>query len=240
MRPDLVAISGDLTQRARRREFQKARAFLDRLQAPVLVVPGNHDIPLYDVVRRFVQPLHRYKKYITKDLTPWHEDDGMAVLGLNSARSRTFKDGRLSLIQMALIRKRFRKVPDEAHRAVVMHHPLIPPKSAPKATLLGRAPLALRAMRAAGVNLLLAGHFHQGFSGDVRNHHRRFRRSIVVAQAGTAISSRRRGEPNAYNAIRLRRDRITLQVQAWNRQRFVAGLTTRYRREDGEWLRLDD
>ena len=72
-RPDLVVISGDFTQRARVAQYKLASEFVDRLEdggLQVLAVPGNHDVPLYDVVRRFARPLHRYKRFIDDDLCP--------------------------------------------------------------------------------------------------------------------------------------------------------------------------
>src|SRR6185503_7363957 len=91
-RPDLVVISGDFTQRARRDQYREAAAFLDRIEAtgiPTLGVPGNHDVPLYDVVQRFTRPLHRYRRFIDDHLCPWFENARMAVLGINTARSLT-------------------------------------------------------------------------------------------------------------------------------------------------------
>src|SRR5947209_6919691 len=127
LKPDLVVVSGDFTQRARVEQYRLACAFLDRLEQAglaVLGVPGNHDIPLYDVARRFARPLHRYRRYIDEELCPWFENGDVAVLGINTARSLTFKDGRINHAQMALIRDRFRGVAPEKTRILVTHHPL--------------------------------------------------------------------------------------------------------------------
>src|SRR5205814_7363149 len=97
----MVAISGDLTQRAKRHEFAAAKAFLARIPFPQLVVPGNHYIPLYDLGRRFLRPLNRYRRYITENLSPLFVDDELAVLGVNTARSATVKNGRISLKQIS-------------------------------------------------------------------------------------------------------------------------------------------
>src|SRR5262245_27350497 len=93
LRPDLVAISGDFTQRARRRQFADARAFVDSLGARTLVVPGNHDIPLYDVAERLAAPLSRYRRYISSELEPEYQDDEMIVIGVNTARALVFPLG---------------------------------------------------------------------------------------------------------------------------------------------------
>src|SRR5687767_11899800 len=115
-KPDLVVISGDFTQRARTDQFKLACSFLDRLREAghdVLAVPGNRDVPLYDVLRRFLSPLTRYRRYIDESLCPFHELPGIAVLGINTARSLTFKDGRISHEQMDFIRESFARTPAE-------------------------------------------------------------------------------------------------------------------------------
>src|SRR5438132_1112824 len=124
--PDLVAVSGDLTQRARRREFAAARDFLQGLGLPVLAVPGNHDNPLY-------------------------VDDEMAVLGLNTARRTTFGDGRLSLSQIAVVRERFERLPPALAKILVTHHPFLPAPAGPRQALVGRGLLGLQACEVCGV-----------------------------------------------------------------------------------------
>src|SRR5438045_8810323 len=111
VQPNLVVNSGDLTQRARVRQFIAARTFLDRIPFPQLTVPGNHDIPLYDMTRRFLAPLARYRRYIAKDLCPMFQTEQLAVMGVNTARSFTWKNGRISLDQIGQIRSAFCAVP---------------------------------------------------------------------------------------------------------------------------------
>src|ERR687884_624014 len=121
--PDLVAISGDLTQRARSYQFQQARAFLDALPKPQIVVPGNHDIPLHNVFARFLEPLTKYKHYITDDLQPVYEDGEVAVVGVNTARSLVFKGGRINKTQVGRLREKFCSLEDDVVKVVVTHHP---------------------------------------------------------------------------------------------------------------------
>jgi len=163
--PDLVAVSGDLTQRARRREFAAARDFLQGLGLPVLAVPGNHDIPLFDVARRLLQPLDRYHRYIHAEDNPFYVDDEMAVLGLNTARRTTFGDGRLSLSQIAVVRERFERLPPALAKILVTHHPFLPAPAGPRQALVGRGLLGLQACEVCGVDVLLTGHLHRGFTG---------------------------------------------------------------------------
>ena len=190
-RPDLVVISGDFTQRARTDQYREAAAFLDRIEAlglPTLGVPGNHDVPLYDLVRRFTRPLHRYRRYIDDDLCPWFENDRLAVLGINTARSLTFKDGRISHEQMAIIRDRFRDVPKERTRILVTHHPLFAMpigEAGEPSEAVGRHGEALEAIAEAGVHILLAGHFHRSFTESAR-------RMVRNAGAGFGRAGRHR------------------------------------------------
>lgn len=240
-RPHLVVVSGDLTQRARRSQFAAARAFLDRVPFPQLIVPGNHDIPLYDVGRRFLRPLHRYHRFITADMSPTFHDDEIAVVGVNTARSATWKNGRISLQQIAAIRTSLCSLPPHLFRVVVTHHPFLPPPNLPLPALVGRAPLALQTLQACGTDLLLAGHLHLAYSGDVRSHHLEVKRSILVAQAGTAVSTRHRGEPNAWNLITLdpaaAAPRVTIEVRIWSRGIFQTGTTTRFEKRGEEWIK---
>src|SRR5438067_9683703 len=127
LKPDLVVISGDFTQRARTDEFKDACAFLDRLREAgheVLGVPGNHDVPLYDVLRRFLTPLTRYRRFIDETLCPFIELSGVAVLGINTARSLTFTEGTISKEQVEFVRETFARTDPDATRVLVTHHPL--------------------------------------------------------------------------------------------------------------------
>src|SRR5688572_16901113 len=165
-KPDLVVISGDFTQRARTEQFKEACRFLDRLKQAgheVLGVPGNHDVPLYDVLRRFLSPLTRYQRFIDQTLCPYHELDGAAVLGINTARSLTFKDGRISHEQVEFIRNSFARA-GKVPRILVTHHPLFAlpvGDTGVHGKAIGRQELALDAIADAGVDLLLAGHNHR-------------------------------------------------------------------------------
>src|SRR4051794_13402333 len=107
LRPDVIAVSGDLTQRAKRREFAAASAFLGSLRPPKIIVPGNHDIPLYNVFTRFGRPLDRYRRYIGSQIEPSFMDDEIAVVGVNTARSLTFKGGRINADQVKRARDLF-------------------------------------------------------------------------------------------------------------------------------------
>jgi 3',5'-cyclic AMP phosphodiesterase CpdA len=241
-RPDLVVISGDFTQRARVEEYQAAAAFLDRIESlglPTLGVPGNHDVPLYDVVRRFTRPLHRYRRFIDDDLCPWFENAQLAVLGINTARSLTFKDGRISHEQMAIIRERFREVPEERTRILVTHHPLFAMpigEAGEPSEAVGRHGEALQAIADAGVHVLLAGHFHRSFTESARRMVKNAGPALVI-QAGTATSTRlRHGEMQSFNLIHAdRNDRIDVQVIGWDGAKFEGGSRASYAFDGDTW-----
>jgi 3',5'-cyclic AMP phosphodiesterase CpdA len=243
MEPSLVVMSGDFTQRARAGQYREAAAFMKRLPQPQLVVPGNHDIPLFDLFTRFFMPLRNYRRFITRDLRPVYQDEEMLVIGINSARSWTWthdgfwKDGRISEEQLLDVKLRACDLPAEIMKVVVTHHPFIPPPGERVHGIVHGARRALDQMEQCNIDLLLAGHLHMGYSGDVRTHHEATKRSILSIQAGTATSTRRRNEPNAYNRITLNPDQVTIQVRAWNGGAFIDAARTHFSRLDGVWQR---
>ena len=236
---DLVVISGDLTQRARTEQFEEACRFLTRLRDKgheVLAVPGNHDVPLYDVLRRFLSPLTRYRRFIDDQLCPFHELADVAVLGINTARSLTFKDGRINEEQVAHIRSVFAKVHIDTPRILVTHHPLfaLPVGDGPElGKAIGKQELALDAIADAGVDLLLAGHNHRAsfHASDLITR----AGSALVIQAGTATSTRLRDEEQSFNLIEVAPCDVTVTVQAWDGSGFASRDAQRYRREGERW-----
>jgi 3',5'-cyclic AMP phosphodiesterase CpdA len=240
IRPDLVAVSGDLTQRARAAQFREARAFLDRLTVPRVVVPGNHDVPLYRVWERFLSPLGKYKRYIDTELEPSFVDAEMAVLGVNTARSLTFKGGRINEEQIASLRQRLQALPGSLTKVIVTHHPFDIPDEPDNDELVGRAQAAMAAFAECGVDVLLSGHFHAGRSGETSGRHPLAGYSALAVQAGTATSTRRRGESNSFNVLRIEHDAVLVEVNAWQAQSgaFVPERPERFRREEQRWLEL--
>ncbi len=240
-RPDLVVISGDFTQRARVAQYELAAQFIERLEKgglEVLCVPGNHDVPLYDIFRRFARPLNRYKRFIDDDLCPWFETADLAVLGINTARSLTIKDGSISLDQIVRIREAFMNVPPEKTRILVTHHPLFAMPLGDEGELskvVKRDGDALEAVAEAGVDMLLAGHFPRTFANSARDMVETAGAALVI-QAGTATSTRLRGdELQSFNWLDLGKDRVELQVQRWDGSAFVAGRPTLFEYADSNW-----
>ncbi len=216
LRPDLIAVSGDLTQRARRTEFEQAREFLNRLRAPRVVVPGNHDVPLGNLYLRFVSKWARFREYIGPEVEQSYVDEAMAVIGINTARALTWKGGRINARQTEAVRKCFCAAASTALKVVVVHHPLDIPRS------WGRGNRALRSGRAlaqwadCGINLILAGHVHRAHVSGSDGSFRTGNHNAVIVQAGTATSTRGRGEPNSFNVIFVDPDQIRVLRKTWN------------------------
>ena len=211
VRPDLLVVSGDLTQRARRSQFRAARAFLDRLQFPQLIIPGNHDVPLYNVVGRFASPLENYRRYITSDLEPFYSDDVLAVAGVNTARSLTIKGGRVNESQIERICSRMCEFGEKVLKIVVTHHPFDVAEDEDENAIVGRARFAFPAFASSGADVFLSGHMHVSHVGhSARRYVLPGGYSALIVQAGTAISSRSRGEANSFNLLEFENPSLTV------------------------------
>jgi 3',5'-cyclic AMP phosphodiesterase CpdA len=237
--PDLVAVSGDLTQRARSHQFREARAFLDQLPKPQIVVPGNHDVPLHDVWSRFVQPLRKYRRYITDDLRPFYHDEEIAVLGVNTARSLTIKGGRINEEQVAWMREKLCALDPELVGIVVTHHPFDLPEGHDERQLVGRARMAMEALATCGADVFLAGHLHVSHTTHSATRYKIKGHSALLVQAGTATSSRGRGEENSFNMVRVDRPHIAIERFEWQEQRgkFSLATTESFRHTADGWSR---
>jgi 3',5'-cyclic AMP phosphodiesterase CpdA len=233
--PDLVVISGDLTQRARSAQFREARAFLDRLPKPQIVVPGNHDVPLWNVFARGWTPLTKYRRIVTDDLIPFYGDSEIAVLGLNTARSFTIKDGRLNSEQLAAAKAAFAEAAPQAVKIVVTHHPFDQPEAEHEGDIVGRARLAIDAFTALGVDLILSGHLHLTRTGASTT---RYPGSgTLLVQAGTATSFRRRGEVNSFNLIEIEHGSALIRRLDWDPARgdFAEAAFERFKKTGAAW-----
>jgi 3',5'-cyclic AMP phosphodiesterase CpdA len=235
--PDVVVVSGDLTQRARPVEFRDARTFLDRLPRPQIVVPGNHDVPLYNIYGRFVGQLDLYRRFITADLEPAYIDAEIAVLGTNTARSLTWKGGRINSGQIARIRERLGALDGRVTRIVVTHHPFDLPQGFSESHLVGGARMAMGHLAECGADLLLAGHMHASSVCRTVLRYRIAGHSALVVQAGTASSTRGRGELNSFNCIRIEPGSITVERWSWSRQTmaFSAASHESFRKTGDGW-----
>ena len=238
--PDIVAISGDLTQRARSYQFQQARSFLDALPKPQIVVPGNHDIPLHNVFARFFEPLTKYKRYITDDLQPAYEDEEVVIVGVNTARSLVFKGGRINKSQVSRLREKFCSYGRRVVKIVVTHHPFDLPEGHDESDLVGRARMAMTGLAECGADLFLAGHLHISHTGHTKRYNIHGHSALVV-QAGTATSTRERGEANSFNLLRIAYPAITVEKVTWNplTTSFAISTVERFEQTIEGWIRIE-
>jgi 3',5'-cyclic AMP phosphodiesterase CpdA len=211
LRPDVVVASGDFTQRAKRQQYAQARDFLDRLpDVPKVVVPGNHDIPLYRVFERLLRPYANYRRYISPDLESVLVRDDAVIVALNTTSPLlAVTQGRIRRRQLDFCAQAFRAAPASAVRIVVAHHHFAPaPDYDDEHDVMWRAREALDRFNELGVELILGGHLHRAYIGNSLDlYPSRTRTSgIIIAQCGTATSRRGRArerEKNSFNLIQI-------------------------------------
>ena len=211
-------LSGDLTQRAKPDQFRQARRFVDRLPAPTLVVPGNHDVPLYRVWERALSPYHAYRKHFAADLEPVWQDDELLLVGVNTAHGWTLKEGRIPLSRLKAVAETISKAPASLFKVVVAHHHLTPPPRFGTQTVLSNAFEAIALFSEAGVDMVLSGHQHQTYLASSEEFYPSGRPPVLILHAGTSTSSRGRGseaDKNTFNWMRVDADSAIVSHYHW-------------------------
>jgi 3',5'-cyclic AMP phosphodiesterase CpdA len=238
IRPDLVAISGDLTQRARTSEFLAAKEFLASIPFPKITVPGNHDVPLHNLLARFARSLDGYRRYISDDLQPVFADGEIVVVGMNTARALTWKDGRINPRQLQNLRTTMTNAPPDRTKIVVTHHPFDLPAGA-SGRVVGRSRLAMKTLAECGVDLLLAGHFHIADTSQTAKRYQLPGYSAIIVSSGTSTSTRGRGQPNSLNVIQIDPPNLTIERRTWRPASGVFDVLSieRFHRREGIWMR---
>ncbi|AKJ30273.1 metallophosphoesterase family protein [Caldimonas brevitalea] len=220
--PRLLVVSGDVTQRARRKQFAAARRFIDTLAVPVsLVIPGNHDLPLFNIAARALSPYAEYRRAFGDDLEPSHEAEDLLVLCVNTTRARRHKDGEVSPEQIERVAARLRAASPRQLRIVVTHQPMLVTRLADEQNLLHGYRDAARAWAAAGADLVMGGHIHLPYVRPLDEAVLGLARPVWAVQAGTALSHRvRDGVPNSVNVVRYdaASGASACQVERWDYQ----------------------
>ena len=199
LQPTLVVLSGDITQRARPGQFRAARAFVDRLGAPLLAIPGNHDLPLFNLWSRALHPYAHHVAAFGADLEPVHATPDLLVIGVNTTRAWRHKNGEVSAAQIERVAQRLQAAHPQQLRVVVVHQPVAVTRTADEPNLLRNRTAALTRWAEAGADLLMGGHIHLPYVKALPG----LARPLWAVQAGTAVSSRvREGLPNSVNVLR--------------------------------------
>ena len=237
--PDLVVMSGDITQRARRSQFKAARAFIDRLKpAALLTIPGNHDIPLFNLALRAFAPYSNYSRAFGKNLEPLFESANLLVIGVNTTRPYKHVDGELSPQQIERVADRLRRAAPSQLRIIVVHQPVLAIRESDADNLLDGHRQAIPAWAAAGGDIIMGGHIHLPYVRSLQTTFDALPRDIWTVQAGTAVSSRlREGIANSVNLIRCDGAQSPRQcmVERWD----YIGMSSRFERHTSQELTFD-
>jgi 3',5'-cyclic AMP phosphodiesterase CpdA len=232
LKPELVVISGDLTQRARHVQFENCRQVLDHLAWPLLVVPGNHDLAAYNLVERFLKPWAKWRRYIGADTRVAVSGDHYTALGINTARRlATVLDwtrGRISPTQVQWVEERLRHEKFDRLRLLAAHHPFWLPIERKRRKLIGGRDRALASLAAAGVDVILGGHVHVAYT--------RVCEGVIISHAGTTTSDRTLpGHPNSFNLIHGDRRQLHIELMVWNGSTFQKQQTHVFLRSAQGW-----
>lgn len=203
-RPGALVLSGDITQRATRAQFARARAFVNSLAVPrLLAIPGNHDIPLFALSTRVLAPYARYRQAFGHAIEPVLDSPDLLVVGVNTTRWYRHENGAVSAQQAERAARRLAQGTARQLRVAVVHQPVAVTREEDRKNLLIGREEAVRIWAEAGADLVLGGHIHLPFVLPLHESAGGLARRIWCVQAGTAVSTRlRAGAPNSVNLIR--------------------------------------
>ena len=233
IKPDVVVVSGDLTQRAKTKEFVKSQIFLDTLEYPRVVIPGNHDIPLYNIWDRVVNPFKRFDRYFNES-DRYYSDDRLEIIGLNSVRNLRWKSGKLSSEQLKIGAIEFGKSDKNMIRILVIHHNLFHVSSSIDSEKLLKSKLWHRWLMENRIDLILFGHDHKSMVEPVLFNDDKFIDFIFI-QAGSGISNRTRGCPNSYNTIEISDNNCIIKVREFKDDQFEVVSTHHFIKKADGW-----
>jgi len=210
--PHLIVVSGDLTQRAREQEFISARQFLNSFCWPTLIISGNHDIPAFNLLDRFLTPWRKWRRFAQYELEPFRQDKGYAAVGINTVRRCgapfDWSRGRIDDDQLQKTIKQLQAIEQDSLRMVVAHHPFWVPQKYHYKGVVGGRDKALAAMKRAGVDIIFGGHVHSAYTIILGG--------ILICHSGTAISDRLGADTgNSFKIVQGDRQRLTVETMEW-------------------------
>ncbi len=197
---DLAVITGDWTQRARVEEFEAAREFVEKFGKKVVSLPGNHDVPLYNLWQRWLTPLERYRQHLEPVTQSAHHDPEVAVFGLHTVNPWVVADGRVSSAEISRAQNFFSTAAPEAVRIVGTHHPIF-----------GKQPLenGTKVLETLRPHVVLSGHAHREGAELIVNPDGSQTLHVV---SGSSASNRLRGEENSFHLLEVERGRIAVKT----------------------------
>lgn len=215
-RPDRVVVSGDLTQRAKIREFTAARRYLDALGVPVLAVPGNHDVPLYRLHERLLDPYGAWRRHFQPLLEPSLLDPELALFGLCTAHPLTLTEGRLGAGQLARLERALLRTSPSQFTVLVLHHPLLHADPTDRDRTLRGAERFVQLLGRVKVDLILSGHFHHRMVVNLQEVWPKLPRPVYQVFAPTACTVRgRKKDKGKTGLITVEVERAGFTLDAW-------------------------
>ena len=236
--PNLIIVSGDITQRATASQFCLAHTFFASLSYPIFFVPGNHDIPLYSAWQRFFHPYTLYKRYISEELEPQYEDEKILVVGVNTVRTFKAMEGRVNEKQIARVKTIFAEASPHKIKILVSHHPFNVPMSHRRRPL-ARARHFWKSLKDIEIDLILSGHLHNTLGLYSDKTYKFSTPGPLIIQAGTAISTRHREEENSFNIISLSTGHIDIDRYEYiqDKEVFAVKKKEHFVRQSKTWIR---
>ena len=232
IQPELVIISGDLTQRAKVEEFEAAKAFLQQLPYPYFIVPGNHDLSATDITERFFKPWDKWQQFVTPNLEPILQTDYAIVVGVNTARAAGFyfdwSRGQISAAQIEFVATTIKPIGEEKLRLVVAHHPFWLPQQAEYRDVIQNRDQAIEVFQESGVDIILSGHIHMAYTQILKG--------VIISHAGTTFSNRTlETHPNSFNIIKGNREQLVISFMEWEKDGFQLKENKLFKRINSHW-----
>lgn len=234
--PNIIVVSGDLTQRAKKREFQKAEMFLNELDFPKVIIPGNHDIPLYNLFERVINPFRKFDIYFQNFNR--YENDELSIVGLNSVRNLRWKSGKLTIDYLENSTAQLKKKDNIKLNIVVMHHNLLHLPSSKESGKLFRTKLMQKWIFDNKIDLILFGHDHKSMIKPILFDDDNIFDFILI-QAGSATSTRRRGNSNSFNLITFENSVMQISVQTYIENKFETSFKQKYIKHTKGWGKIE-